>query len=108
MRSSRLFLPGAFLLSAAVVEIWVRVGRVPAFVFPAPSAVLAELVSAPGLFAGHAATTLGEAGGGLGIATTTAFAVAALHSPTMDRQLTPLVVVSQTVPVIALAPLLVL
>ena len=82
----------------------------PAFVFPAPSAVLAELVSAPGLFAGHAATTLGEAGGGLGIAAAAAFAfaVAALHSPTMDRLLTPLVVVSQTVPVIALAPLLVL
>ena len=36
------------------------------------------------------------------------FAAAALHSRFLDRVLTPLVVVSQTIPVIALAPLLVL
>ena len=36
------------------------------------------------------------------------FAAAALHSRVLDRVLTPLVVASQTVPVIALAPLLVL
>ena len=36
------------------------------------------------------------------------FAVAALHSRLLDRMLTPLVVVSQTIPVITLAPLLVL
>ena len=37
-----------------------------------------------------------------------AFAAAALHSRLLDRLLTPLVVASQTIPVIALAPLLAL
>jgi NitT/TauT family transport system permease protein len=103
-------LPGVLLAATLIVEVGVRMGRVPAFLFPAPSAVVAELVENPGLFAGHAAVTLGEAGGGLVMAAAVAllFAAAALHSSLLDRLLTPLVVLSQTVPVIALAPLLVL
>lgn len=94
----------------AAVEAAVRVGGVAAFIFPAPSSVLASLAEAPGLFARHALVTLGEAGAGLVVAAASAllFAAAAVHSRTLDRLLTPVVVLSQTIPVIALAPLLVL
>jgi ABC-type nitrate/sulfonate/bicarbonate transport system permease component len=101
---------GLFVAITAVTEIVVRVLHVEPFIFPPPSAVLAELVKEPGLFAGHALVTVYEALAGLalGAAMALVFAAAALHSRVLDRVLTPLVVVTQTVPVIALAPLLVL
>jgi NitT/TauT family transport system permease protein len=79
-------------------------------VFPPPSAVLRELAEEPLLFAKATATTLAEALGGLVLAAAGAFgfAVGALHSRLLDRILTPIVVISQTIPVITLAPLLVL
>lgn len=101
----------AVLVAATVVaEVVVRTTHVAPFVFPAPSMVLRALAHEPGLFARHATYTLYEAGAGLVVAAAAAllFAAAALHSRLLDRMLTPLVVVSQTIPVIALAPLLVL
>jgi NitT/TauT family transport system permease protein len=91
-------------------EVIVRLTHVASYVFPPPSAVLSELVRQPGLFARNALVTLYEAAAGLalGAAAAMAFAAAALHSRALDRVLSPLVVASQTVPVIALAPLLVL
>ena len=99
-----------FAAVTALVEAVVRLAHVAPWEFPPPSAVLAELAREPGLFAGNALVTVYEAGAGLalGAAVALAFAAAALHSRLLDRVLTPLIVVSQTVPVIALAPLLVL
>lgn len=101
---------GVFLAVTAVVEVVVRVLHVEPFVFPPPSAVLTELATEPRLFAANALVTLYEAFAGLALGAVMAlvFAAAALHSRVLDRVLTPLVVVTQTVPVIALAPLLVL
>ncbi len=91
-------------------ELVVRVSGVPSFVFPAPSQVLAQLALDPALYARHALVTLSEAVAGLalGAAVALAFAAAAAHSRRLDVTLTPVIVASQTVPVIALAPLLVL
>jgi ABC-type nitrate/sulfonate/bicarbonate transport system permease component len=91
-------------------EVVVRAAHFAPYVFPPPSAVLAELAAEPSLFAGAALTTLGEAAAGLvlGAAAALAFAAAATYSRRLDAALTPLVVASQTVPVIALSPLLVL
>jgi len=91
-------------------ELIVRLTHVAPYVFPPPSAVLSALIHQPGLFARNALVTLYEAAAGLalGAAAALAFAAAALHSRLLDRVLSPLVVASQTVPVIALAPLLVL
>lgn len=93
-----------------VVELVVRASHVAPFVFPPPSAVLAELAAEPMLFVRGALVTVYEAAAGLllGAAVALAFAAAALHSRRLDAALTPLVVASQMVPVIALAPLLVL
>ena len=101
--------PAALLLLLGV-EAAVRGFAVPAYVFPAPSLVARELVTSRGLLLEHAAVTVAEAGLGLLLAVVIAlaFAAAAVHSRLLDRVLTPLVVVSQTIPVIALAPLLVL
>jgi ABC-type nitrate/sulfonate/bicarbonate transport system permease component len=95
---------------AVAVEVALRAGHVAQFVFPAPSAVLRDLVSEPGLYLHATLVTLAEAAAGLALGTVVAlaFAAAALHSRLLDRALTPIVVASQTVPVIALAPLLVL
>jgi NitT/TauT family transport system permease protein len=92
------------------VELIVRGAHVQPFIFPPPSAVLAELAAEPGLFLHNALITIYEAAAGLalGAAVALAFAAAALRSRRLDAVLTPLVVASQTVPVIALAPLLVL
>jgi len=100
----------ACVLLAALVEGFVRADHVQAFVFPPPSAVLRELAAEPGLFLHNALITLYEAAAGLalGVVLALAFAAAALHSRILDRVLTPIVIASQTVPVIALAPLLVL
>ena len=91
-------------------ELVVRLAHVPTYVFPPPSAVLAELAAEPGLFLHNALVTVYEAAAGLalGAAVALAFAAGALRSRRLDAVLTPLVVASQTVPVIALAPLLVL
>jgi NitT/TauT family transport system permease protein len=99
-----------FAAITGLTELIVRLTHVAVWEFPAPSAVLRELAAEPGLFARNALVTLYEAGAGLVIAAAVAllFAAAALHSRLLDRLLTPLVVVSQTIPVIALAPLLVL
>jgi NitT/TauT family transport system permease protein len=99
-----------FAAVTGVTEVVVRLTHVAAFIFPPPSAVLRELLAEPGLFVSNALVTVYEAGAGLAIGALVAllFAAAALHSRVLDRLLTPLVVVSQTIPVIALAPLLVL
>jgi len=112
--SRRLRTAGVAVLVVAGLTLAVQLGlslaHVAAFVVPPPSAVLRELAAEPGLFLHDTLVTLAEAaaGLGLGVVFALAFAAAALHSRLLDRVLTPLVVVTQTVPVIALAPLLVL
>ncbi len=101
---------GVFVAITLIVELVVRVDHVPAYEFPPPSAVLSELFQEPGLFLSNALVTVYEAALGLllGAAVALAFAVAALHSRLLDRLLTPIVVATQTVPIVALAPLLAL
>jgi ABC-type nitrate/sulfonate/bicarbonate transport system permease component len=100
----------ACLALATLVEALVRGAHVQSFVFPPPSAVVRDLATEPGLFVHNTLITLYEAAAGLalGVVLALAFAAAALHSRLLDRVLTPFVIASQTVPVIALAPLLVL
>lgn len=113
MRCRRAKLPATLLGTAFLLVVWeiaVRAAKVPAFVVPPPSTVVRELWSEPGLFSTAVVATIGEALGGFLVAALAAltFAAVAAHSRLLDRLLTPIVIVSQTIPVITLAPLLVL
>jgi putative hydroxymethylpyrimidine transport system permease protein len=99
------------VLLAAVVALWqlvVRAARVPDYLFPAPSAVAAALGSDAGLLASAALVTLREVLLGFLLAVAFALALAVLlhFSTALRRALLPILVVSQTVPTVVLAPVL--
>lgn len=91
-------------------EIYCRVSGVSQLVLPPPSGVVRALVLNRAALAGHALATLSVAA--LGFALSVAFAAltsVALHFVSWaERGLMPLFVASQTVPLVALAPLMIL
>lgn len=99
----------AFLGLWALVR-WV--GDYPTFVLPAPREVWAKLLTvvADGTLWYHSMVTLTEILGGLALGLTTATLLGYLlaKSPVVERFLSPYVVASQSVPIVALAPLLII
>ncbi|MGQ9371747.1 ABC transporter permease [Azospirillum sp. A39] len=98
---------------AALVAVWqgvVWLTGVPRFILPGPAAVALALQRNAGLLAQHAATTLAEIllGLALGVALGFLSALALASFRLARRWLLPVLVVSQAIPVFALAPLLVL
>ena len=104
--------PALFVLALAIVgwELWVRVRDTPDYVLPAPSRIWTAFLADRALLADHALTTILEAVLGLvaGAACGIAIAVVIAASPLARRVLQPIVVASQTVPMVIMAPLLVL
>jgi len=103
--------PAATLLGVLLAwEAATRAFRVPRFVMPAPSAILAEGWDWRYRFLGHAWVTLGETLGGfaLSIAVGVPLAVLIVYSPVLRSALYPLIVLAQSVPKIAIAPVLLL
>lgn len=100
--------PAGLLLCAW--EAYVRVAGVDRVFLPAPTQVLKVTWDSAGLLATHARLTLLEATLGLLLAFVAGCALGAMVglSPLLRRSVYPLLVVSQTIPMIALAPLLVL
>ncbi len=103
----------ALVLIAGLLLVWEAVcviGLVPAFMLPAPTdIVLAFLADFPEL-CGHSAVTLQEAAYGLMLGVALGF-VCAVGMDTFDwlyRALYPILVITQTIPTVAIAPLLVL
>ena len=98
---------------AVIVAIWLGAsegGLVPEFMLPSPAQVWDALVTDFPTLMANAAVTLQEAAYGLAIGIAVALALATLmHRVRMlYRALYPLLVVTQTIPTIAIAPLLVL
>jgi putative hydroxymethylpyrimidine transport system permease protein len=106
----RRWLPPLALLAAAVGiwELVVRAAGVPDYVFPAPSAVARSLAGDAGLLARASAVTVREIVLGYVIAVVAALALAVvIHwSAAVRRALLPILVASQTVPTVVLAPVL--
>ncbi|MBE3596439.1 MAG: ABC transporter permease [Hydrogenibacillus sp.] len=106
-------LPGGPSIAAvlAAVSVWealVRACRVPEWLLPAPSAIVREMWGERAVIADHAQATITEAV--IGILTAVGLAVPIATSmalfPLLRQALYPLFVISQTVPIIALAPLI--
>ena len=108
MRIARPLIIFAGLLVAWQAFVWLT--GVPRFILPGPGAVLATFVARFDVIAGHAAVTLAEILIGLALGTllggTSALVMAYFRSA--RPWLMPVLVVSQAVPVFALAPVLVL
>lgn len=106
----RRWLPPLALLAAAVGvwELAVRAADVPDYLFPAPSAVASALGSDAGLLGDATLVTLREIVLGylLAVAVGVALAVALHFSAALRRALLPILVLSQTVPTVLLAPIL--
>lgn len=102
----------AAVLAAAGVGIWelaVRAASVPSYILPPPTGVARAFADDGGLLADATWVTLREVLVGFAIAVAAGLAIAVvLHlSRHLRLALTPLLVASQTVPVVVLAPVLV-
>ena len=89
-------------------ELWVQVGDVPKWQLPAPSAIARELVESRALLWDNTLVTLKEVGLGFMVALAAGVLLAALiaYSRILERSIYPIVIASQTIPIIAIAPLL--
>jgi NitT/TauT family transport system permease protein len=86
--------------------------RLPAFILPGPAAVLERLakVAADGSLLRHTLFTLGEvlAGMGLGVGAAALLGYLISKSRLAERILAPYIVATQAIPVVAIAPLLII
>jgi len=103
--------PPLALLGGLVLfwELTVRLLDIPDYVLPAPSEVLTVLTGNAAVIAGHTLSTVATATLGLLLGTVTGvtLAVVMAASSAVRAALYPLVVVSQSVPMVVLAPLFV-
>ena len=92
----------------AAWEAYVRVFDVQTWLLPAPSDIGAALYGDAGLLWRHTRTTLSEiiVGFGLALACGVALATAIGLSRTLERAIYPFVIASQTIPIIVIAPML--
>jgi NitT/TauT family transport system permease protein len=111
-RADYLFVPLALLLSLGLWELIVRLGDYPPFVLPSPGRVYAKflIVSSDGTLWCHTQITLVEIFGGLalGLTAATSLGYVLAKSRFVERILSPYIVASQSIPIVALAPLLVI
>src|SRR5262249_4691647 len=96
------------LLGLVVWEAWVRIDDTPRWFLPAPSAIARALARDRRLLAENAWVTLREVLVGFAIAAIAGVAVAVAidSSRIVSRAVYPIVIASQAVPIVALAPLL--
>ena len=109
--TGRWLAPGGLVAAGLVVwEAAVRTAETPTWLLPAPSVVARTLWIDRGLLAGHATVTLAEIGIGFALALVLGVLLGAAidASVVLARALYPLVVASQTVPIPALSPLLII
>ena len=107
----RLLLP--LVVIAALVAVWdlaIRVLQIPPYMIPTPASVGQALVKERARLADNALPTILESLGGfaLGNVVAIAAAVAFVYNKTLERALYPVAVAVRTLPIVAIAPILVL
>jgi NitT/TauT family transport system permease protein len=101
-------------LSLAIIIWWgiARLGNFPAFILPSPDLVIQRFLDVllDGSLLRHGMVTLSEVLLGMlfGALTATALGYLLAKSPAVERLLSPYIVASQAVPIVAIAPLLVI
>jgi NitT/TauT family transport system permease protein len=104
---------GATLTFIALVTLWellVREFNVPGWILPAPSAIAIAFAEWRGELARHSLVTLYETVVGFALATAISIplAVAVIYAPILRNTIYPILLVFQSVPKVAIAPLLAL
>lgn len=99
------------LLTAVLLLVWqlaVRLSGTPRWLLPAPSDVVLAFITDWAILWPNALVTLSEvlAGFALALLTGIGLGIGVFRSQTLERVLYPLIIASQTIPIPALAPLL--
>jgi NitT/TauT family transport system permease protein len=107
-----LLAPPALLVFLCLWQLLVTVGSYPTFILPAPAIVFRKFIVAltDGTLQHHAMATLREVllGLALGLSVATCLGYVFAKSKSLERLLSPYIVASQSMPIVALAPLLVI
>jgi NitT/TauT family transport system permease protein len=110
--ASRWQIPVSILLAFLAWETAVRLWQLPAFILPSPARVGQRFAAAivDGSLLRHTSATLMEVVPGLliGVLLATLFGYLLAKSRMMERMLSPYLVASQAIPIVAIAPLLVI
>jgi NitT/TauT family transport system permease protein len=106
------WLPVSLALALAIWYLIARLGHFPAFILPTPDLVWRRLIQAlqDGTLLRNSAVTLGEvlSGLALGLGAATSLGYFLARSRSFERLLAPYIVASQSIPIVAIAPLLVI
>jgi len=112
-RGARLLI--ALLSLASIVVLWqmlIWVNQLPPYILPSPLRVWTQfvIVLSDGSLLRHTLITLGETLGGLALGLSIAAVLGYIlaHSPFLEKFLEPYIVASQSVPIVAIAPLLII
>jgi NitT/TauT family transport system permease protein len=107
-----LLLPLALFLFLCLWQLVVELGSYPTFILPSPALVFRKfiVVAGDGTLLHHAWATLREVllGLALGLTVATSLGYIFAKSKSLERLLSPYIVASQSIPIVALAPLLVI
>ncbi|MCS7220134.1 MAG: ABC transporter permease [Anaerolineae bacterium] len=107
-----LLAPVILALILGMWELLVRVGGYPSFILPSPGRVWDKflVVVMDGTLWRHTRITLLEIAGGLSLGLTAALVIGygLAKSPLLERLLSPYIIASQSVPVVTIAPLVVI
>jgi NitT/TauT family transport system permease protein len=99
-----------FIVMVVLWEVLVRELKVPGWILPAPSAIAVALAEWRGELARHSLVTLYETILGFALATAISvpLAVAVIYAPILRNTIYPILLAFQSVPKVAIAPLLAL
>lgn len=98
------------LVLLVIWELAVRIGQIPLYVLPSPTQTVRTFVTELPALIRHAEVTAMEALAGMGISFAVGILIGILMDamPTLKRCIYPILVVTQTIPVIVLAPIFII